>query len=169
MRGRGREGAAEDDDDSGVSLDSSCSLCALCSQHNTAAAQQRVRRQQDEQCTVWLSPCVVCCRLSVALSDSGVDLLDDVSLAGVSYIARDITERKQFEQRLTQTQKLESLGVLAGGLAHDFNNLLTGILGNVSLAIEMVSDLNPVKRYLQDAIEASERAANLTNQMLAYA
>jgi PAS domain S-box-containing protein len=82
---------------------------------------------------------------------------------------RDITESKRLDESLRQSAKLESLGVLAGGIAHDFNNLLTGILGNVSLAIEMVSDLNPVKRYLQDAIEASERAANLTKQMLAYA
>jgi PAS domain S-box-containing protein len=82
---------------------------------------------------------------------------------------RDITESKQLDDSLRQSAKLESLGVLAGGIAHDFNNLLTGILGNVSLAIEMVSDLNPVKRYLQDAVEASERAANLTKQMLAYA
>jgi PAS domain S-box-containing protein len=82
---------------------------------------------------------------------------------------RDITESKRLDDSLRQSAKLESLGVLAGGIAHDFNNLLTGILGNVSLAIEMVSDLNPVKRYLQDAIEASERAADLTKQMLAYA
>jgi PAS domain S-box-containing protein len=82
---------------------------------------------------------------------------------------RDITESKRLDESLRQSAKLESLGVLAGGIAHDFNNLLTGILGNVSLAIEMVSDLNPVKRHLQDAIEASERAANLTKQMLAYA
>ena len=82
---------------------------------------------------------------------------------------RDITESKRLDDSLRQSAKLESLGVLAGGIAHDFNNLLTGILGNVSLAIEMVSDLNPVSRHLQDAIEASERAANLTKQMLAYA
>jgi PAS domain S-box-containing protein len=82
---------------------------------------------------------------------------------------RDITESKRLDDSLRQSAKLESLGVLAGGIAHDFNNLLTGILGNVSLAIEMVSDLNPVKPHLQDAIEASEKAANLTKQMLAYA
>jgi CheY-like chemotaxis protein len=59
--------------------------------------------------------------------------------------------------------------VLAGGIAHDFNNLLTGILGNISLAVDTVEDSNPAKPILQDAIEASERAAHLTQQMLAYA
>ena len=57
-------------------------------------------------------------------------------IIGASHIARDITERKAFEEQLRQTQKLESLGVLAGGLAHDFNNLLTGIMGNTSLAMD---------------------------------
>jgi CheY-like chemotaxis protein len=59
--------------------------------------------------------------------------------------------------------------VLAGGIAHDFNNLLTGILGNISLAVDMADDANPAKSALQDAIEASERAAHLTKQLLAYA
>src|SRR5580658_766908 len=75
-------------------------------------------------------------QIQVALTISPIHH-DDGSVAGASYIVRDITERKQFEQRLTQTQKMESLGVLAGGLAHDFNNLLTGIMGNASLALQM--------------------------------
>jgi PAS domain S-box-containing protein len=84
-------------------------------------------------------------------------------------VLRDITERKRLDEKMRQTAKLESLGVLAGGIAHDFNNLLTGILGNISLAVETVPDGNPAKEILQDAIEASERAAHLTKQMLAYA
>jgi PAS domain S-box-containing protein len=84
-------------------------------------------------------------------------------------IVRDITERKRLDETLKQSAKLESLGVLAGGIAHDFNNLLTGILGNVSLALETVGDSHPAKQSLRDAIEASEKAANLTKQMLAYA
>src|SRR6185369_9796491 len=76
-------------------------------------------------------------------------------------VIRDITERERLDDSLRQSAKLESLGVLAGGIAHDFNNLLTGILGNVSLALDMVGHGNPVERNLEDAIEASERAANL--------
>jgi PAS domain S-box-containing protein len=81
----------------------------------------------------------------------------------------DLTARKQFEDTLLQTQKLESLGVLAGGVAHDFNNLLTGILGNVSLAIGYLPDTSPIVPMLRQAVDASEKAAELTRQMLAYA
>ena len=58
---------------------------------------------------------------------------------GLTMLSRDVTQRRQFDEKMRQTAKLESLGVLAGGVAHDFNNLLTGILGNASLAIEMLS------------------------------
>src|SRR5690349_13025783 len=71
-------------------------------------------------------------------------------------------------QRL-HAQKLESLGLLAGGVAHDFNNLLTGILGNASLVLEILEDDREVRGMLQDIIRASERAADLTRQLLAYA
>ncbi len=86
-------------------------------------------------------------------------------------ILRDVSERKRMDDKLRQIAKLESLGVLAGGIAHDFNNLLTGILGNVSLAMEMIEDGDtaPAAGVLQNAVEASERAAHLTRQLLAYA
>lgn len=90
-------------------------------------------------------------------------------LIGASHIARDISERREFEEHLRQTQKLESLGVLAGGLAHDFNNLLTGIMGNASLAEEDLPKSSPVHSRIAEIISASERAALLVRQMLAYA
>jgi two-component system cell cycle sensor histidine kinase/response regulator CckA len=90
-------------------------------------------------------------------------------ITGASHVARDITERKRLDEQLRHTQKLESLGVLAGGVAHDFNNLLTGILGNTSLALETVSPGNPAKAFLEDVLSASERAASLIRQLLAYA
>ena len=89
-------------------------------------------------------------------------------IVGVSDIARDITERLALEEQLQQTQRLESLGVLAGGLAHDFNNLLTGIVGNASLAMDDVQ--NPtVRTRLVEILNTGERAALLIRQMLAYA
>ncbi len=88
---------------------------------------------------------------------------------GASHIARNVTERKKLEEQLRHTQKLESLGVLAGGVAHDFNNLLTGILGNASLALESMSSHHPVRSLLRDVVTASERASHLTRQLLAYA
>jgi signal transduction histidine kinase/ActR/RegA family two-component response regulator len=90
-------------------------------------------------------------------------------IVGASHVARDITERKRLDEQLRRTQKLESLGVLAGGVAHDFNNLLTGILGNTSLALESLSTDNPVRGVLRDVLHASERASHLTRQLLAYA
>jgi PAS domain S-box-containing protein len=81
----------------------------------------------------------------------------------------DISERKQTEERLRQAAKHESLGVLAGGVAHDFNNLLTGILGNASLVVEALRESDPNRSLLMEVIKASERAADLTRQMLAFA
>ncbi|MFN7992966.1 MAG: response regulator [Bryobacteraceae bacterium] len=81
----------------------------------------------------------------------------------------DLTERKRVEEQMLQTQKLESLGVLAGGVAHDFNNLLVGILGNASLALEGMDEADPNRTLLEDIMAASERAADLTKQLLAYA
>jgi CheY-like chemotaxis protein len=90
-------------------------------------------------------------------------------ICGAVCLVADVTERNQFELNLRQTQKLESLGVLAGGIAHDFNNLLVGILGNASLAGEMVPAGGPVAKLLDDVVMAGQRAAHLTRQMLAYA
>jgi signal transduction histidine kinase/ActR/RegA family two-component response regulator len=91
------------------------------------------------------------------------------NVTGASHIARDITERIKFEEQLRQTQKLESLGVLAGGLAHDFNNLLTGVMGNASLVAEDLGPESAAAPRLKEILNASERAALLVRQMLAYA
>jgi PAS domain S-box-containing protein len=88
---------------------------------------------------------------------------------GVGGISTDITGRKRMDEQLRETQKLESLGVLAGGVAHDFNNLLTGILGNASLVQELLSAGHPAHEAIREVLDASERAAHLTRQLLAYA
>jgi len=76
---------------------------------------------------------------------------------------------ERYQEQVRQAQKLESLGVLAGGIAHDFNNILTGILGNASLAAEVLPPGSPARSLIDDVVTSSERAAALTNQMLAYA
>lgn len=93
----------------------------------------------------------------------------------VQGIARDITERKQAEEerkrleaQLRHTQKLEGLGVMAGGIAHDFNNLLVGVLGNAGLALSHLPQDSQAVEYLERIELAAQRAAELTNQMLAY-
>jgi len=88
---------------------------------------------------------------------------------------RDVTARKVAEaerarlaERMQQTQKMESLGVLAGGIAHDFNNLLTAILGNANLLESEVAPDSPASESLQAIEAASRHAAELCRQMLAY-
>jgi signal transduction histidine kinase/CheY-like chemotaxis protein len=90
--------------------------------------------------------------------------------------AHDITERRrrelerqQLEEQMQQAQKLEGLGVMAGGIAHDFNNLLTPILGNASMALRDLPDVTAIRARLEKIQRATQRAAALTGQMLAYA
>jgi PAS domain S-box-containing protein len=86
-----------------------------------------------------------------------------------------VHERKLAEERhmlveaaLHQAQKMDAIGRLAGGVAHDFNNLLTGILGNVQLALGDLPPDHPVRALLADAEKASQKAANLTKDLLAF-
>jgi PAS domain S-box-containing protein len=81
----------------------------------------------------------------------------------------DIHEKKRLDEKLLHADKLESLGVLAGGIAHDFNNLLVGIMGNASLLEETASPHTQQAELASAIVQASERAAHLTRQMLAYA
>jgi nitrogen-specific signal transduction histidine kinase len=83
-------------------------------------------------------------------------------------VGLETTERRRLEEQVRQAQKLESIGLLAGGVAHDFNNLLTGVLGNASLAMEVIPPSSPAMPLLDEVVCASERAADLTRQLLAY-
>ena len=100
----------------------------------------------------------------------------DGQITGLRGVIVDMTEnrraqeeRRQLESRIQEAQKLESLGVLAGGVAHDFNNLLVGILGNADLALLDLPESSPVRPGLADIKTAAKRASELTKQMLAYA
>jgi PAS domain S-box-containing protein len=83
-------------------------------------------------------------------------------------IVLDITETRRTEEKLRHSAKLESLGILAGGIAHDFNNLLVGILGYASLLAEEAPPGSQQDEFARNIVEASERASQLTRQMLAY-
>ncbi|ALS99614.1 hybrid sensor histidine kinase/response regulator [Lacimicrobium alkaliphilum] len=81
----------------------------------------------------------------------------------------DITERKELDEKLRQSQKLETVGQLTGGVAHDFNNLLTVILGNSELLMEQVDKDDPRHALAAVNVTAAERGAELTNRLLAFA
>jgi PAS domain S-box-containing protein len=82
--------------------------------------------------------------------------------------ARDITEREAMEERLRQSQKMEAVGQLTGGLAHDFNNLLTAVIGNIELLAPRLAGDPASSRFLEAAQRAAENGAKLTEQLLAF-
>ncbi len=98
-----------------------------------------------------------------------VVLEDDGSVLYYEGTAEDITERKQLEAHLLQSQKLEAIGTLAGGIAHDFNNILQAILGYTAITIEDLPPGSTMRENLGEVIKASSRARDLVAQILAYA
>jgi len=83
-------------------------------------------------------------------------------------IKRDITERKRFEARLFQSQKMETVGKLAGGIAHEFNSIMTAIIGQSELMLYDLPAGNPLRKNATEIHQAADRAAALTRQLLAY-
>jgi PAS domain S-box-containing protein len=87
---------------------------------------------------------------------------------GLRGIVVDITEYKRLESNFYQSQKMESVGRLAGGVAHDFNNILTTIIGHSELGLMKLHTDDPLHNDFQEIMRASDRAANLTRQLLAF-
>ncbi|WP_088182028.1 hybrid sensor histidine kinase/response regulator [Sphingobium sp. Z007] len=100
----------------------------------------------------------------------------DGELLGFAKITRDLTERREAQRALdeardaiVQTQKMDAIGKLTGGVAHDFNNLLAVIVGSLDLARQRLATGGDISRYLDNAMTAAERGATLTQRMLAFA
>lgn len=83
-------------------------------------------------------------------------------------IVEDITELRRTQQQLFQSQKLEAVGRLAGGVAHDFNNLLTVIIGTGELMVEDLAEIDPLRENVKEILQAASRAGVLTRQLLAF-
>jgi PAS domain S-box-containing protein len=101
-----------------------------------------------------------------------IALRENGTLHGFAKVVRDFTERRRMDEAVRQTQKLESVGVLAAGVAHDFNNVLTAILGNVSMVRRRLAAGRSgpeADAALGEAERASHRAADLVRQLLNYA
>jgi PAS domain S-box-containing protein len=96
------------------------------------------------------------------------DLRRDQAVGGVVVNARDVTKEFELESQLRQSQKLEALGQLAGGVAHDFNNVLAAMSGYAQLVHEDLAEDDPRRRDLEEILKAGERAANITRQLLAF-
>jgi two-component system, cell cycle sensor histidine kinase and response regulator CckA len=86
---------------------------------------------------------------------------------GIAFIS-DISLRKTLEAQLLRAQKMEAVGRLAGGVAHDFNNMLTVIAGYNRMVLDELSTLDPLRGYAEEILKAADRAAALTNQLLAF-
>jgi two-component system cell cycle sensor histidine kinase/response regulator CckA len=98
----------------------------------------------------------------------GVPIFSDKKQVGLFAMYVDLTESKFLSEQLRQAQKMEAVGRLAGGVAHDFNNLLTAILGYSQLTLGRLPENDHLKKNVEEVIKAGERAAGLTNQLLAF-
>jgi PAS domain S-box-containing protein len=89
-------------------------------------------------------------------------------IQGVIGVALDITDRERLTDQLRQSQKMQAVGELAGGVAHDFNNLLMVVKGHAQLLMDRIPDSSPLRLSVEQVEKAADRAAGLTRQLLAF-
>ena len=97
-----------------------------------------------------------------------VPVMEAGSVVEVVEIGRNVTEQRKLQAQLQQAMKMEAVGRLAGGVAHDFNNLLTVITGYSELLLQKIGKESPMRREVEEIQRAGERAASLTQQLLAF-
>jgi len=103
------------------------------------------------------------------LSGRSVDQSTPIDLTkGFVWVVDDITKRKEMEAEVLQARKLESIGIMAGGIGHDFNNILSAILGNLGLAQRLLEPEHKIQDFLGAALEAATKAKDLTAKLLMF-
>lgn len=103
------------------------------------------------------------------IADSGAPIRDKAgNILGVVLVFRDITERYKLEEQVRQSQKMDSIGQLAGGVAHDFNNMLAGIIGAADELNDLLTTDKEKQIYTNLILSAADRATDLTKQLLAF-
>jgi C4-dicarboxylate-specific signal transduction histidine kinase len=111
-------------------------------------------------------------RLAESTYDFEIDLKESGEpgrlLSAMKQMAERLRQVKELEQQLIQSQKLETVGKLAGGVAHDFNNLLTAIFGHCELALAELNDCRSAQDHIEGVLHAAQRAGSLTRQLLAF-
>ena len=121
---------------------------------NTTSAELKLKRRDGAVITVQISSRVV----------PGSDGLPDF----FEGVMQDVTEQRVLEGQLRQSQRLEAVGRLAGGVAHDFNNILTAIIGYSELLLDELAPSHPLRASVQEIRAGADRAASLTRQLLAF-
>lgn len=106
--------------------------------------------------------------VAVSLSSAPIKTADG-QIIGKVIVFQDITEKQKTERELLKAAKLDSLGILAGGVAHDFNNILAGILANLQLAGVKLKKHQDISQHIKGSIEITRKASNLTKQLLTFA
>ncbi len=127
-------------------------LKLMCDQQGIAGFGAEIRTVQGES-------------RNVLLYSNIMDFKDEKCLL---IVFLDVTEQKRLEEQIRQTQKMEVIGQLAGGVAHDFNNMLTAILGTSELMVRLIMDNPAALKLLENIRKAASRSAELTGQLLAF-
>lgn len=131
-----------------------------CSLRRIMAGEEKVEYESIRICPDGKEiPCIVVAMPFKAADGTIIGAIEDF---------RDITKRQNLEAQIRQAQKMESIGTMAGGIAHDFNNLLGGMLGYASIIKMNLKPTDTIYKYVELIEKAGERAATLTNQLLAF-
>jgi PAS domain S-box-containing protein len=128
---------------------------AITSRTRSASSSVEVRFVRSDGKDLWV------------LLDS-TPIFEGAGYVGALAMAMDVSQRKRLEEQLRQAQKMEAIGNLAGGVAHDFNNILSVILGYAQMMLEALKPGDPLRDDLEELNRASERARDLTAQLLAF-